>query len=139
MNNYELALNVPHFDREKLASSTLILADLIEKVPTKSIGTGQFVIGEHQGAAAPQRHLPARRKAGNLPAALQFQPDEKTQKPNGTVEYEITKNGTNEKIFEYTRSGGRDQGRIHFAGHDREAAASAEPAAGPVHAENSGD
>ncbi|HYI94723.1 MAG TPA: GWxTD domain-containing protein, partial [Bryobacteraceae bacterium] len=45
MNNYEMALNVPHFDDEKLASSTLVVADLIEKVPTKSIGTGPFVIG----------------------------------------------------------------------------------------------
>ena len=40
MNNYEMALNVPHFDDEKLAYSTLVVADLIEKVPTKSIGNG---------------------------------------------------------------------------------------------------
>ena len=46
MTTYPMALNVPHFDDEKLASSSLILADLIEKVPTKSIGTGQFVIGD---------------------------------------------------------------------------------------------
>src|SRR5207245_1059382 len=45
MNNYEMALNVPHYDDEKLASSSLILADVIEKVPTRSIGTGPFVIG----------------------------------------------------------------------------------------------
>ena len=45
MNNYEVALNVPHLDTEKLSSSTVVLADLIEKVPTRSIGTGQFVIG----------------------------------------------------------------------------------------------
>jgi len=45
MNNYEMALNVPHYDDEKLAASSLILADLIEKVPTRNIGTGQFVIG----------------------------------------------------------------------------------------------
>ncbi len=46
MTTYPMALNVPHFDDEKLASSSLILADLIEKVPTRSIGTGQFVIGD---------------------------------------------------------------------------------------------
>jgi len=45
MNNYELALNVPRYDPEKLVTSTLVLADLIEKVPTRSIGTGQFVMG----------------------------------------------------------------------------------------------
>ena len=45
LNNYEVALDVPRIDGEKLASSSLILADMIENVPTKSIGTGQFVIG----------------------------------------------------------------------------------------------
>jgi len=45
MTNFEMALDVPRFDDDKLQSSSLILADLIEKVPTKSIGTGQFVIG----------------------------------------------------------------------------------------------
>src|SRR6266853_3938570 len=42
MNNYETALNVPHFDDEKLASSSLIFADVIEKVPTRSIVNGQL-------------------------------------------------------------------------------------------------
>jgi hypothetical protein len=31
-----------------------------------------------------------------------FEPDEKTKKADGTVEYVITKNGSNEKVFEYT-------------------------------------
>src|SRR5882672_645717 len=46
MTTYPMALNVPHFEEEKLAQSSLILADLIEKVPTRNIGTGQFVIGD---------------------------------------------------------------------------------------------
>src|SRR5207253_2254915 len=46
INNYETALDVPHFDEEKLASSSLILADTIEKLPTKSIGGGMFSIGD---------------------------------------------------------------------------------------------
>jgi hypothetical protein len=46
LNNYEVALDVPHFEEEKLASSSLILADRIEKLPTKSIGGGQFAIGD---------------------------------------------------------------------------------------------
>ena len=39
LTTYPMALNVPHFDDEKLSSSSLILADLIEKVPTRNIGT----------------------------------------------------------------------------------------------------
>ena len=43
-NSYEQALDVPRFDEEKLASSSLILADMIQKLPTKSIGGGMFSI-----------------------------------------------------------------------------------------------
>ncbi|MDP8981264.1 MAG: GWxTD domain-containing protein [Acidobacteriota bacterium] len=46
MGTQELVLEVPRFAEERLASSSLILADLIEKVPTTNIGTGQFVIGD---------------------------------------------------------------------------------------------
>ena len=45
LNNYEVAINVPRMDTEKISSSSLILADVIEKVPARSIGTGPFVIG----------------------------------------------------------------------------------------------
>ncbi len=31
-----------------------------------------------------------------------FAQDEKTHKPAGQIEYEVTKNGTNEKIFNFT-------------------------------------
>jgi hypothetical protein len=31
-----------------------------------------------------------------------FSPDEKTQKPNATIEYEVVKDGTNERIFNFT-------------------------------------
>ena len=45
MGTYRIALRVPKFDDETLASSSLILADKIERVPMRSLGTGQFVIG----------------------------------------------------------------------------------------------
>src|SRR6201997_155687 len=38
-------LAVPRYDEDKLEASSLILADEIEHVPAKQIGTGQFVIG----------------------------------------------------------------------------------------------
>ncbi len=40
-----IALNVPRFDDETPAFSSLILADKIERVPTRSLGAGQFVLG----------------------------------------------------------------------------------------------
>jgi len=33
-----------------------------------------------------------------------FGADEKTHKTDGTIEYEIVKNGTNEKVFEYNEA-----------------------------------
>ena len=36
---------VPKYDDEKLSASSLILADKREQVPTKQIGTGQFILG----------------------------------------------------------------------------------------------
>jgi hypothetical protein len=102
MTNYEMALNVPHFDDEKLASSTLILADLIEKVPTKSIGTGQFVIGAHKVRPRLNETFNRDEKMGIYLQLYNFAADEKTQKPEGVIQYEVVKKGSNEKIFDYS-------------------------------------
>ena len=40
------SLPVPEFDEEKLASSSVILADLMERVPAKSSGSGSFTLGD---------------------------------------------------------------------------------------------
>src|SRR5262249_38637997 len=100
-NNYELALNVPHFETEKLASSTLLLADMIEKVPTKSIGTGMFVIGSTKVRPRISNTFHRDEKMGIYLKAYNLGADEK-QHPNGTVDYEVLKTGGNEKIFEFT-------------------------------------
>jgi GWxTD domain-containing protein len=101
MNNYELALNVPRFESEKLASSTLILADQMEKVPTRSIGTGQFVIGSTKVRPRLSGSFHRHEKMGIYLKAYNFTPDEKTNKPNASIEYEVVKNGSNEKIVEF--------------------------------------
>ena len=102
MNNYEMALNVPHYDDEKLASSSLILADVIEKVPTRSIGAGQFVVGTTKVRPRLTDTFKQAEKMGIYLQLYNFGPDEKTQKPNGSVEYEVVKNGTNEQIFNFS-------------------------------------
>jgi hypothetical protein len=102
MITYETALDVPRFEEDTLASSSLILADLIEKVPTKSIGAGQFVIGGSK--VRPRLNETFRRdeKLGIYVQLYNFRQDEATKKPNGTVAYEIVKNGSNEKVFEFS-------------------------------------
>jgi len=102
MTNYEMALNVPHFDEEKLGSSSLILADVIEKVPTHSIGAGQFVIGEYKVRPRMTDTFNHGEKLGIYEQFYNFGGDEKSKKPNGSIEYVVTKDGTNEKVFDYT-------------------------------------
>ncbi|MCC7176293.1 MAG: GWxTD domain-containing protein, partial [Bryobacterales bacterium] len=101
MNNYEMALHVPRYDDETLGSSTVVLADLIEKVPTRSIGTGQFVIGTSKVRPRVGETFKREEKMGIYLQLYNFSPDEKTNKPSGTIEYEVIKNGSNEKILEF--------------------------------------
>ena len=52
---------VPEYAEDKLASSSLILADVMEKADVKSAGTGRFVIGNTRirpSVEAPMAGLP---------------------------------------------------------------------------------
>jgi GWxTD domain-containing protein len=102
MTTYPMALNVPHFDDEKLASSSLILADLIETVPTNSLGTGQFVIGDTKVRPRLTGTFDRGEKLGIYTQFYNFSPDEKTRKPNGSIEYNITKSGAKDPVLHYT-------------------------------------
>ena len=101
MNNYEIALDVPRFDDEKLGMSSVILADMIEKVPTKQIGAGQFVIGSSKVRPRMGESFRRDEKMGIFANFYNFSPDEKSKKPNGTIEYEIV-NSANLKVLEFT-------------------------------------
>ena len=100
LNNYEVALNVPRLDEDKLAASTVVLADLLEKVPTNSIGAGPFVIGDSKVRPRMGNAFKRDEKMGIYFKAYNFEADEATHKPVGQVEYELTKNGSNEKIWD---------------------------------------
>jgi GWxTD domain-containing protein len=97
---YEMVLEVPHIGDDHLAASTLILADLIEKVPAKSIGTGAFVIGSAKVRPRIDETFRRDQKLGIYVQLYNFEPDEKTKKPHGTVQYEIFKNASNQRVFD---------------------------------------
>jgi len=104
LNNYEVALDVPHFEEEKLASSSLIVADKIETLPRKSIGGGMFAIGDTKvrprvGATFDKT---VDDKMYFYFQVYNFEPDEKTQKPSGEITYEIDKVNSTEKLLEGT-------------------------------------
>jgi GWxTD domain-containing protein len=100
LNSYEVALVVPRMDGEKLTASNIVLADLIEHVPTKSIGMGQFVIGTSKVRPRVDDIFKREEKMGIYFKIYNFGTDGENRIPEGEVSYEVTKNGTNEKIFE---------------------------------------
>ncbi|MEO5923720.1 MAG: GWxTD domain-containing protein [Bryobacteraceae bacterium] len=112
--NYDVALNVPAFDEDQLSASSLILADQLEKVPTRSIGNGQFVIGSSKVRPKIDETFKRGDILGIYMQVYNFEADETTNKPEGTVSYEIVRNGSNEKVLEFTEdvnalSGGASQ------------------------------
>ena len=89
-------IEVPEFSDDKLAASSLIVADQMEPVATKNIGTGNFVIGatKVRPRVAPADGKPAlfKRDGQKLNFWMQVYNlgvDEKTHKPSATVEYDI--------------------------------------------------
>jgi hypothetical protein len=102
MQNYEIALTVPAMDAEKLSSSTLILADLIENVPDRSIGAGMFVIGSNKVRPRVDDIFKREEKLGIYMKVYNFGGDETNRKPTGQVEYELTRDGSNDRIFDFT-------------------------------------
>jgi hypothetical protein len=102
---------VPEFNEDKLASSSMILADHMEKVPTKNVGSGSFTIGETRFAYP---HLespdgkPARFKRDqrvNLwMQVYNLQADEKTKKSSAKIEYEIVNLANNQAVLHSSES-----------------------------------
>jgi len=102
MTNYEQAVDVPRFEDDQLTSSTLILADQIQKVDDRSIGTGPFVIGKTKVRPRVDDTFKRNEKMGIYLQLYNFEPDEKTKKADGTVQYRIVKAGTDETVLDYT-------------------------------------
>ncbi|HUA58671.1 MAG TPA: GWxTD domain-containing protein [Verrucomicrobiae bacterium] len=102
LGHMELPINVPRLDPDKVAGSSLVLADLIEKVPMRNIGTGMFVIGDSK--VRPRMNDTFRRdeKLWIYMKIYHLQADETTHRPVGTVQYELFKAGSNEKIIDHT-------------------------------------
>ena len=103
---------VPDFSDDKLSTSSLIVADKMEQVPTKEIGTGSFVIGttKVRPRVAPADGKPAvfkKDKDQKLNFWMQVYNlgvDEKTHKPSATFEFDITNLATNKSVVQKVES-----------------------------------
>jgi GWxTD domain-containing protein len=106
------SIKVPEFSDDKLSTSSLVVADVMEPVPTKDIGTGNFVIGTTKvrprvAAANGKPALFKRDKDPKLNFWMQVYNlgvDEKTHKPSATFEYDITNLATNKQVIQKTET-----------------------------------
>lgn len=100
------AITVPRYDDDRLAASSLILADKMERVPSKQIGAGNFIIGNTYvrprvttNPAAPASF----RRDQNLNFWMQVYNvglDEKSKKNNVRINYQILNTATNKSILD---------------------------------------
>jgi GWxTD domain-containing protein len=84
-------LAVPRYEDEKLEASTLILADQIEHVPAKQIGTGQFVLGSSKVRPRLDADFTTADKLGIYLQIYNLKGDEKTHKSNASFVYTVKK------------------------------------------------
>jgi len=84
-------LAVPRYEDEKLDASTLILADQIEHVPAKQIGSGQFVLGSSKVRPRLEGDFTTSDKLGIYMQVYNLKPDEKTHKSNASFQFTVKK------------------------------------------------
>jgi GWxTD domain-containing protein len=108
---FSRSYTVPDYGNDdKLSSSTLILADQVQTVPAREIGTGNFVIGTNKvrPRVQPSDGKPASfKKSENINFWVQVYNlgiDEKTKKPSATVKYQVVNTATNQPVLDWSAS-----------------------------------
>ncbi len=95
VGTWRRSINVPKFDDDQLAHSSLILADVMERVPSKDIGAGNFVIGNTRirpRVSASQAVPITFHRSLNLNFWMQVYNlgiDERNKQNGATIEYQI--------------------------------------------------
>jgi len=92
LTHYETALTVPRLDPEKLQLSSVILTDVLEKVASRTVGAGQFVIGDLKVRPRLDAAFQRNERLGVYAKAY-------NAGPTARVDYEIVKTGTQEKLY----------------------------------------
>ena len=93
--NWSQGVQVPEFSEDRLANSSLIVADQMEPVAAKNVGTGNFVIGatKVRPRVAPSNGKPVafkrNQKVNFWMQVYNLTVDEKTHKASATIEYNV--------------------------------------------------
>ena len=107
---FSRSYTIPDFGDEKLTSSTLILADQMEPVPAREVGTGNFVIGTNKvrpkvgSADGKPASFTKKEKINFWLQVYNLGVDQKTNKPSATVEYQVVNTATKQHVLDFTES-----------------------------------
>ena len=106
IGRWQRSLNVPRYDDDRLATSSLILAGTMDRVPSRDIGAGNFVIGDTHIVPRVPSSISAPvtfHRGQNLNFWMQVYNlgiDEKSKQNGATIEYQILDMATNKAILE---------------------------------------
>jgi hypothetical protein len=106
MGTYQTSFRAPKMDEDQgLMASSLILADKMEKVPTREIGAGDFVLGTTKVRprvnVSPSKFATFKRseKMNFWMQVYNLSIDQKTNKSSATIEYEIVNTANNQAVL----------------------------------------
>jgi GWxTD domain-containing protein len=94
-------LAVPRFEDDSLSSSTLILADQIQRVSSHDIGLGQFVLGDVKVRPRIDASFTASDQMGVFLQVYNLKVDDKTHKADASVEYRVTKEKGTDPVLKF--------------------------------------
>ncbi|MGH9359493.1 MAG: GWxTD domain-containing protein [Terriglobia bacterium] len=98
---------VPEYPDGSLESSSLILADLIQQVPTTDVGNGPFIIGSNKVRPSVGDIFNRKQNLGIYMQVYNLGVSPKTHRPDAEIEYELMKNG--KTIFASTENASQIQ------------------------------
>ncbi len=104
VGTWSKGIKVPDFADDKLEASSLILADQMEPVAAKNVGTGSFVIGTTKvrprvpSADGKPVVFKKNQKLNFWMQVYNLTVDDKTHKPSATVEYNVVNAATNKAV-----------------------------------------
>jgi len=111
VGTWSRGIMVPEYTDDKLAASSLILADRMERVATKDVGAGNFVIGETKlayphldGADGKPATFKHDQRMSLWMQVYNLQPDDKTKKTSAKIDYEIVNLANNQPVLHSSES-----------------------------------
>jgi GWxTD domain-containing protein len=94
-------LAVPRFEDDQLSTSSLILADDIQRVSIKDIGLGQFVLGDMKVRPRMDQAFTPEDRMGIFLQVYNLKVDDKTHKADASVEYRVLKEQGTEPLLKF--------------------------------------